>query len=208
MRGLMKTAAITIIIGIFIYSGCILNPKEDVEPTPVGPQKEFRPLTEKENVIYNLVLSYERTNATYYEELLHADYIWYNQERDAEKYGAFYNRDKDLEIVRNMFDAANGRAKAGHPIIDRLYLKIPIFEPDSLNPNGRWNKIDTIPGGDSCDDCWETEREYEISVEVGGEEDMTYIGNDIVKFIIAPVIEDGVKKYKIIRAYDLPKAGG
>jgi len=200
MRGLMKTAAVTIIIGIFIYSGCILNPKEDKEPTPIGPQKEFRPLTEKENVIYNLVLSYERTDITHYEELLHNDYIWCNQGYSQDPTD-FYSKDEDLRLVRHMFEAANGRYK---PVIDRLYLNIPVFEPDSLNPNGRWNKVDSIPGEGPCDDCWETEREYEISVDIS-QENMTYIGNDIIKLYIAPVIEDGVKKYKIIRAYDLPK---
>jgi len=182
------------------FIGCILDPKPDKNPPDLGPQKEFKPLTEKENVIYNLVLSYARTDIAHYEELLHEDYIWVNQPRDQEEFGEFYRRADDIRMVRHMFEAVNGRYK---PPIDRLELTIPIFESDSLTQSERWSPVPELENGEPCEDCWETERIYTIKVDIG---DKTYIGDDKIRIIITSVIdEDNVKKYKILRAIDTPK---
>jgi len=163
----------------------------------------YRSCMEKEDIIYNLIYSYRHTDISQYEKILHDDYIWYNQGRDTNTCGNYYSRDRDLRIVRHMFEAANGMYK---PVVDELFLDIPISEPDSLNPNKEWNKIDTIPGVGACDDCWETVRKYKISVKIR-ERDITYVGDDMIRLIIAPVIEGENKYYKIIRGYDLNSIG-
>ena len=177
-----------VLITTVFYFGCILDPKPDKNP-PGQPQADFKPLTEPENVIFNLVLSYERADFEHYSELLHDDYIWYNQKRYAnEGHEEFYTREDDERMVHHMFMAVNGQY--GAPI-DNLSLSIK---------SGTWIANHDTINGEPCEDCWETMRIYEINVTVGPK---TYYGNDNIKFIVVPVMEDGIKKYKIHRAFDL-----
>lgn len=197
MSKYMKILLIAAFLTSLLYVGCILDPKPDKNPPNIGPTKDFKPLTEKENVVYNLVLSYERKDITHYEELLHDDYVWYNQQRDVELgKEEKYLKDEDVRIVANIFNAANGQPKPGQKPIDKLSLTIPVYD----DPDRYWTSYTDSIGGEPCEDCWQTTREYDMEVNIG---DKTLLAHDNIMFIIVPVHEEGVKKYKILFAYDL-----
>ena len=61
------------LLSLITVSGCILSPEEDV--IPPDPTEIYKPLTDRENVIYNLVQTYKYTDIEKYQELLHPDYI-------------------------------------------------------------------------------------------------------------------------------------
>ncbi len=195
-RYLRIVLAAALLTSVF-YIGCILDPKPDKNPPDLGPQKEFKPLTEKENVVYNLVLSYERTDITHYEELLHEDYIWKNQDRYVDEIGEeIFLREEDIRMVTNIFNAANGRPRTGQSPIDKLSLTIPVYD----DPDKYWSAWTDTINGEPCEDCWQTTRPYELNVDIGQK---TLHADDKIQLVIVPVIEGGVKKYKILRAYDL-----
>jgi len=177
-----------ILLSTILYFGCILDPKPDKTP-PGTTTENFKPLTKPENVIFNLVLSYERADFVHYSELLDNYYIWKNQDRYInEGHEAFYTKEQDEQMVKHMFMATNGQYD---PPIDNLSLSIKA---------GTWIAYNDTINGQPCEDCWETERVYEIYVTMG---EKTLHGYDNIKFIVVPVMEDGIKKYKIIRAFDL-----
>jgi len=180
------------------YIGCILDPKPDKNPPDVGPQKDFKPLTEKENIVYNLVLSYEKTDITHYKELLHDKYVWHNQERFVVEEGGedIYTKDKDINMVNNMFQAAMGNPPPGTKPIDKISLTIPVYD----DPDKYWSAYTDEIDGEPCDDCWQTTREYILDVIIG---ETTLHANDNITLIIAPVYVDGEKQYRIIIAQDL-----
>ena len=76
------------------------------------------------------------------------------------------------------------------PKIETLTLEIE---------NNEWHPIDSI-NGEYCEDCWRTSRMYHISAVT---DETTYYCDHIVQFWVVPVQEDTVKKYKILRAYDM-----
>ncbi len=101
---------------------------------PAEDTAEFRALTSPENLIYNLVLSYDELNITEYSRLLlntsdgvyGKEYYWYFQEEDVIGPGEEYlDRVADITRTGNMFLAAMGTpTKLEHPLIDKLQLEI------------------------------------------------------------------------------------
>ena len=141
-------------------------------------------------MIKNLVLSYTHRDIEKFQELLHAEYVWFLQAGDVEPGDdVFFVRQKDINMTRNMFSAANGQFE---PVIERLDLEIDA---------GDWYSVSTI-GDKDCEEgeCWATERDYHLTVQVG---ETTYLGNHIVLVNIAkdPVTE----KYSIVNIYDIAK---
>jgi hypothetical protein len=182
---------------LILVTGC-----EDSSPSKPDPEPaQFEDLTERGDVIHNLILSYSEKNIEEYSKLLlRADdtyggsiypsgYIWYNQPGVivGEEY---ISREEDIARTTNIFLAASGTpAKPEHPEILGLHLDIL---------NGTFSAIDSL-FGEPCEDCWFTERGYNLFLEMG-ETDFQALDN--VQFYIVPVDEGGTKIYKIAVAKD------
>jgi hypothetical protein len=175
------------------YSGCILSPTE--EP-PDKPKPVWKDLTQKEDVITNMLQAYASHDIAHYEELLHADYLWYNQVADVQG-GAeeYWQRDEEVRKTGNMFLAADQRYEDPQKWIDRLELTI-------VTP-GSWEQVPEF-NGNPCDNCWQTMREYTIRLEMNGGT-TTITGNDNVQFTVVGVQKSGKTIYLLGRADDIKK---
>lgn len=174
-----------------LLSGCIFGPEDKGETPPRVP--EYRSLTDKENVVHNLLESYEWCNIERYEELLHADYVWHNRADDViegKVPTAFYTRDQDIASTGNLFKARLGTHPDSMVVVKRLKLKI-LSAP--------WQDVAEL-GGVPCGDCWETTRPYEIMVETPA---MTIVATGLVRLVVVPVADGTAKLYKLRRADDL-----
>ena len=197
---LTRAAFLLLIASLFYLPGCgdsgTSRPEPDPEPVV------FEDLTEREHVIDNLVLSYQERNIDEYSKLLLGDndsyngstyasgYYWYHQP-GAVGPEEYLTGEEDLLCTSYIFLAANGTpAKPIHPVI--LLLCLDLTE-------GVWAPVDSL-FGDGCEDCWYTERQYDIFLEMG-ENDLH--GTDNVQFYIVPVDEGGKKIYKIAIAKDI-----
>jgi hypothetical protein len=179
------------------FVGCILSPS--VEPPPPHHTSSYKDLTHKEDVVWNLVQCYKDRNIDRFKELLHLEYLWYNQNADVQN-GApeFNSRDQDIEMTDKLFKAANNQSPDPDLVVDRLDLSI------ASDPTGEnWTAVDTLEGN-PCEDCWQTLREYYITVEMNGGT-KTLIGNDLVRMFVVPVTKDGIKHYYLRRAEDIKK---
>jgi hypothetical protein len=177
---------------LLALSGCIFGP-DDKDATPKEPTPDFRALTDKENVIHNLVESYRWADIEHYAELLHADYIWYNQDKDVQGgLPPFYTRAEDIGMTSNMFMAKGGTHPDPTKKIERMKLEIA---------DGEWQQLPEI-GGEPCSDCWETTRPYMLEI-VMDEGNMTLIATALVKFAVVPVAVGEETLYKIYGAHDL-----
>jgi len=165
---------------------------------PAASPGAFKPLTEKENVISNLMMSYDRADIASYGELLHPDYTFYLQARDvASGQDEFWGRDQDLRVTRNMFLAAKGQYAADPAKnLDKLTLELG---------SGSWSPVDSVDGS-SCADCWMTTRDYRLSLMFADHES-GIVSNDLAQIIVVPVDEGGRKLYKIWRLTDVHGAG-
>jgi hypothetical protein len=183
---------------LFLLVGCDDSGTSRPEPETVT----FEDLTEREDIIHNLVLSYRekdineysklllRTNDTYSGSTYASGYIWYHQP------GAVGSEEdltgeEDLFCTNHIFLAASGTpVKPEHPIIYGLTLAIY---------SGTWSAVDSL-FGEECEDCWYTERQYYIFLEMVATD---LHRTDNVQFYIVPVDEDGKKIYKIAVAKDI-----
>jgi len=195
----MKHAFVLLVVLTAIgFVGCILSPTE--EAPKEHPVSTYKDLTNKEDVVTNLVQSYKDHNIDRYTELLHPLYLWYNQNADVLN-GAppFYTRDEDIEMTRRMFLAVNHDASiASDKWVDRLDLSI------ASDPTGTtWTHADTLEGS-PCVDCWQSTRDYYITVELTGGT-KTLIGTDLVTLYVVPITKDGIKHYYLRRADDIKK---
>jgi hypothetical protein len=189
-RGSARAAAVAAGVGLLFLSSCILGTDEDDKPKEPAP--DYRDLTDKDNVIRNLLESYKWCDIEEYERLLHPDYVWFNQERHVVTGGLpeYFTRDEDLASTGNLFKAKLGT----HPD--------PLVKVNALNlviQTGAWQRITEIDGS-PCGDCWETTRLYEIAVV---SPTTTLYANDYVKFVVVPVVEGGNTLYKLRRADDI-----
>ncbi len=173
---------------LIVFSGCILSPDEEAPDKP--PVITYKPLTEKENLIYNLLQCYKDRNITEYEKLLHGDFLWYNQAGSATEYNL---RTDDVRMTRGLFEAAKNTYPNQDLWIDRLDLWI-------ASP-GNWTQVPDI-AGTPCADCWETTRDYQITAVMNGG-DKTLVGNDLIKLYAIGIDEGGTKIYKFLRMDDI-----
>ncbi|MCK4350310.1 MAG: hypothetical protein KAX13_05590 [Candidatus Krumholzibacteria bacterium] len=190
-------ACIVLLATVLLAAGC------GDEGSPVTPEEDtavFKTLTIPENLIYNLVLSYDELNIEEYAKLLlntydgdyGQEYCWYNQTEDAGNLGEVsYRRDEEIERTGNMFQAAKGTpVKPEHPIIDEL--EFVIYNETRTAVDSLW--------GEPCEDCWMTERGYFIKIRIG---DDSIYGDDKVFFYVVPVQEGDVTTYRIALAIDV-----
>jgi len=195
MHMLKNTAMLMVFLFLFSFvgSGCILSPEDDKIPPKVD--DVYGDLTSKDHVITNLVKSYNEANIDEYTKIIHDDYIWYNQAKDVAG-GAeeFVLRDEDVASTGNLFQAKNGTYPDPSKLVDKLELKLY---------TGSWESISEFEGS-PCEDCWQTTREYYITVQMNGG-DLTYIGNDLVKLTVVPVTVGDKKLYKLRRMDDIQK---
>jgi len=198
----MKFALVLVAaLAVLGLSGCILSPKEEV---PDKPPSVWKDLTQKEDVIDNLVQAYKAHDINHYQDLLLLDdqsafdpYIWYNQATDVgpppEGLEVYTLLQDDVRETRGMFAAAD-RA-SGVPT--SLYLD----QLDLTLLPGSWLQIADF-NGIPCADCWETTREYTITIHFV-EEDKTVTGNDLVKFTVVGIPVNGKTYYRLARADDI-----
>ena len=182
------------VLAVVGFVGCILNP-DVVAPKP-HPISNYKDLTHKEDVVANLVQSYKDHNIEPLKELLHLEYIWYNQAADVQNGAPEFNtRDQDIAMNTRMFLAVNHDSSVDPAKwVDRLDLSIT---------SAPWTQI-TVLEGNPCEDCWQSTREYYITLEFAGGT-TTLLGNDLVTFTVVPVTKDGIKHYYLRRADDLKK---
>ena len=196
MRGFkMKHAFVLLVVLTAIgFVGCILSPTEEAPKT--HPPSNYGNLTNKEDVVTNLVQSYKDHNIDRFTELLHPDYLWYNQNADVLAGAKEFNtRDEDIQMNHGLFLAVNHDASVpSDKWVDRLDLSIT---------SAPWKQDSTLEGS-PCEDCWETTREYYITVELTGGT-KTLIGNDLVTLYVVPTTKDGTKYYHLRRAGDIKK---
>jgi len=190
----MKYAFLAIaVFALVVYSGCILSPDEEAPP-PV-PKPTYKSLTDKENIIYNLVQCYKEHNKDRFIELLHDEYICYNQ--PGGETPEYYDRTTDIAQTGQLFDMADNSSNIDPQWwLEKLELTI-------VQQGGYWEQIYAI-GEIPCDDCWETTREYSILARLNGGE-TTWVGNDLVKFIAIGVVKNNQKIYQLRRADDIKK---
>lgn len=196
LKTTLKCLSILTIIAMLVgLAGCILNPKDDQVP-PSKPKYVYLDLTHKDDPIKNLVTAYQEHNSAPIEKLLHSLYIWRNQDWDVANnhLPESYSRTEEIAATTNIFLAADKRSEPTK-YIDKLELTIE---------DGSWQQVSEFQG-QPCDDCWETTREYFITVVMEGGNTTLY-GNDLVVFTIVPVMEGQKKLYKIGRADDRQKA--
>jgi hypothetical protein len=178
-----------------IGPGCILNPTDEKIPPKVD--DVYGDLTNKDHVIKNLVKSYNEANIDEYTKIIHDDYLFYNQAKDvAGGADPFVLRDADVAATSNLFQAKNGTYPNPDMLVDKLELKLY---------TGSWESITEFEGN-PCEDCWQTTREYYITVQMNSG-NTTYIGNDLVKLTVVPVMEGDKKLYKLRRMDDIQKGG-
>ena len=186
MKKAVVLPAVFTVLFFLLITGCE-EEKRFFSPAGGDGGDTFKSLTNKEDVVFNLLLSYKKKDIIHFEELLHDDYIWYFQEGDVPGDGPSWTKDDDVQATGNMFLAALGQFE---PKIETLTLEIE---------NNEWYPIDLI-NGEYCEDCWWTERIYHFVVVIG---ETTYYGDENVGFLVVPVQAGSVKKYKILRAYDI-----
>jgi len=187
----MKYAFLAIAaFALVVYSGCIFSPDE--EPPPPKPDPTYKSLTEKENIIYNLVQSYKAHQINPFEELLHPDYIWYNQTGVTPEY---LDRTTDILQTGRLFAAANNSSTIpADKWLEALDLKIEA---------GYWEQIQDVEGV-ACADCWKTTRVYSILARLNGGA-TTWVGDDLIEFIAMGVDQGGKRIYLLRRAEDQKK---
>jgi hypothetical protein len=191
----MKSAFLAAaVIAMFVFSGCILSPNEEVPPPQSKPT--YKALTDKENIIYNLVQCYKDRNKDRFVELLHDDYIWYNQVGETPEY---LDRTQDITQTGKLFDAVENQPN----IKPELWLELLDLW---IDPQGYWLQIydvEEVP----CSDCWETTRHYTITARANGGT-TTWVGDDLVKFLAMGVDRNGQRIYLLRRADDIKKPEG
>lgn len=157
--------------------GCSDDPEK-----PPGGESPYGDLTDKEDCIGNLVVSYELRDIEHYQEILHPDYVWYGK-----KWGALGD---DLDVLDYAEDVAGTELLFEHCV--SLELEIDA---------GSWQAVDKI-GEQPCTDCWETTRLYHFRFTLPGD-DTIYISNGLVKFVIVPVDDGETTEYRIRIGYDI-----
>lgn len=175
-----KIVLISLVLAVtaVLAAGCSDSPKAPVRDSGI----DWKDLTDPEDVITNMLLAYENRDIVHYEELLHEDYIWYFQERDAQMLGrASLDFAQDVGATKKLFEKA-------------VMLEIEI-------DGGVWTEIDKV-GDTPCTGCYSTERVYRIQTQFPGNE-MIYTGHDHIMFIVVTVDEGGKTKYRIRWAYDI-----
>jgi hypothetical protein len=183
-------------------SGCILSPKE--EPPGKKPDATWKDLTNKEDVIDNLLQAYKSHDISHYQEILlvnsppYSDYLWYNQDTDVKPGEEPYvTRDQDISSTTKMFAAADHIAGV---VPSNLFLEMLDLK---LYP-GSWTQV-SLFNDTPCDDCWETTREYAIEI-IFSETGNGFTGNDLVKFTVVGVTKNGKTHYYLGRADDIRKS--
>jgi len=189
---LRKSGVLALAVVALALSGCLFSPDEDMDRKPVV---SYKPLTDKENVIYNLVRSYKQANIDEYVKILHDDFVWFNQARDIVSLGLpeYNTRAEDSAMTARMFQAKLGT----HPDPNRRIRELELELHGTV-----WQSVTELEGV-PCEDCWETTREYYLTIRMYNGNILT--GNNLVKLTVVSVMEDDQKLYKLRRADDIEK---
>ncbi len=178
-RSLFKTALPLLLITVMLASpSCIFDPKEDPLIPPVVPV-EWPDMTDRDDVIKTTVLCYEnpRDGAdAKYNALLHGLYRFTFHKDDIDpEIGPIFTRPLDIESTEWIFR-------------ENTMLELTITE------TGSWYEYPEI-GGEPCDNCWETTRQYFIRAQFGDETTIFQSPPEraFVMIIVAPDENDATK---------------
>jgi hypothetical protein len=187
-----KPLALALVLVSILAAGCIFGPEEEKVERD---KPQWKPLTDTENVLYNLALAHNTADIDCFLALLHPDYAFYLDARDVEKLGkGCYTRGEDSAMTARMFLAAKGQHPDPLKNITRLELKIS---------DGTWTPVAEL-NGNPCDDCWETMREYHLMLEMQGGA-MTLYADQTMMFTVVPVVQGDTKIYQLLRCDDIRK---
>jgi hypothetical protein len=114
-------------------------------------------------------LSYTNQDLDKYEQLLHERYVTVDGDK------IIMDRDRDLKGVRSAFENAS-----------TIHAEVT---------EGEWRPVTTFLG-EECAECWETTREFKTSWVWSDGKEAKF--NFASRFIVAPVEEKGVIKYKLL----------
>jgi hypothetical protein len=154
-----------------MLASCILDPKEKPEDKTPTPVVDFKDLTEKDHILFNLQLVFNEFNSTEYDKMLDGDFINY-----------FSEADFALGITPEQWDrATETRAYAGFFDPNRDKDRVINRSLKLTYPTDNWTEITPDDPVQYPDESWYfTSIRYDMSVEVDTEpQTTTYIANDI-----------------------------
>jgi len=187
-----RTRFLWMVCVLIIVMGAVACEEEALEPEPETEPGSYTDLTQPDHVVQNMLQCYKDRNVERYLELLYdPDYLFCYQEKDVEPGGEeCLTLLFDYDVTRRIFLAAKGTPEGSDPALDGL---------DLFLADGSWAPVDSI-GGEPCNGCMFTKRLYTISVTIG---ETIYMFSDDIALGIKPVDDNGVTRYKILRAIDL-----
>ncbi len=136
-------------------------------------------LTDKEHCIRNYVLSYRDRDINRMDEVLHNDYVYCASGIKGEM-----TRKAELEQAEDMFET------------------LTIFGPDVHG--GNWNPTSEFRS-QKCEGCWETVRGYVLVYSDVEKPATVNVAKSRFRVIVAPVMDEGVTRYKIRAIEDTRK---
>jgi hypothetical protein len=197
--GYLRSAALAFVIALSLFVSCLFGPDDHENRKKSEPVPTCKPLTDKDNIFYNLELAYKTADLGCYLDLLTDSFTFHLQEYDVvhNHLPEYWTRAQDSTHTRNLFLAAKRQHPDTTKNIDRLEFVVE---------NGSWVEIEEL-GGQPCEDCWQTTREYFLTIVLHGGHTTLY-GSDLAQFTVVPVMEGGKKLYKLARIDDIQKPSG
>jgi len=159
-----------VVMGLFV-SFILTPPLRGRGRSESDAKPAYRDLTQKEHCLKNLALSYTNQDIDRFKELLHERYVYIIRDKKTTK---TRSRKYTVNAVNYMFDNSTKiRAEITH---------------------GEWEPVKTF-SGEACRKCWSTNREF--IMRIAGPEMKEKEFSTECRFIVAPVEEAGILKYKL-----------
>jgi hypothetical protein len=177
---------------VFITSltaSCIFDPEQKPGDVPPPPPPDYKDLTEKDDVLFNLELLYPQRDVTEYDRLLEDDdFIFFFGGSDGGEFTQ-YTKQQELQTLTNMGDDSRP---------DRV-LSIDLTLQYA---KGEWTTIYPTDPKYEGETWYQKTVTYRLTVQAAP--DMTYVGNDIkAEFTIRlGKDKDGNDIWRIIRWRD------
>jgi hypothetical protein len=176
---------------VCMAASCILDPKkEEIDDVVIKP-RDFKPLTEKDHILYNLEILYNSFDKDQYDKLLDANLTFFFSDADFSN-GTTpeqWERDRELAFYQNFFDP-----QSESPVKDRS-LKLTYSQDN-------WTEI--VPDDQVMfpDESWyHTTVTYDMSVVLDQVPELTLIANGLKADIIVRWDETR-EHYRMVRWRD------
>ncbi len=189
-RSMFKAALPLLLITVLLApQSCIFDPQEDPDDRPVDPI-DWPDMTERDDVIKMVILCYENPKnagaVSRYNGLLESGYFF--------KFAAGDVEPGDPTIMDRAWDI---RSTEG------IFEYETMLELSIIPEVGQWYPYPEI-GGEPCENCHSTERQYFIRAQFDGEGTISQspVGRAFVTIIISPDESDS-SKWVIRAMFDL-----